>query len=71
VQGHLEEARKLQKQLPRKARELMLGGVACGLYLDALEKRNFRIFSPELHKGGYSPLWHLLCVKYHSVRHTY
>lgn len=67
----MEEARKLQRQLPREARELMLGSVACGLYLDALEKNNFQVFSPELQKGGYTPLWHLLCLKYHSITSTY
>ena len=46
----------------------MLGAVACGLYLDALEKNNFQVFTSEIQKGGYSPLWHLLKTKYHSIR---
>lgn len=71
VQGHLEEAKRLLPKLPSEAREVMLGGVACSLYLDALEKADFQVFSPALAQGGYSPLWHLLTTKYHALRRTF
>lgn len=71
MQGHLDEARKLCKLLPDEARPLMLGAIAPGLYLDALEKYNFQVFSPQLQNGGYSPLRHLLSVKYHLLCRTY
>lgn len=70
-QGHLDEARKLQKKLPAEVRQLMLGAVGCELYLNALEKQNFQILSPQLQNGGYSALWHLLRVKYCLLRQTF
>ena len=71
LQGHLDEARKLRNKIPKEACQLMLGAVSCGLYLQALEKRNFQIFTPQLQSGGYSPLWHLLSVKYNLLRQSY
>lgn len=71
MQGHLDEARRLQPKLPPTAKAVMLGAVACGLYLDALEKQGFHIFSPALQQGGYGSLRHLLSTKYHSIRGTF
>lgn len=72
LQGHLDEARSMSAQLPQAARPLMLPAIAAGLYLDALEMRNFDVFATELQaSGGFSPLWHNLVTKYKLLRHSF
>lgn len=71
LQGHLDEARRLKGKLKADTCQLMLGAVGCGLYLQALEKHNFQIMSPALQHGAYSPLWHLLNVKYCLLRGSF
>lgn len=45
---------------------------ACHVWwLQALERANFDPFDPSLSKGGISPLWHVLQVKWHLVANTY
>ena len=50
--------------VPGKARSLMLSSVACSLYLDALQKQDFNVYSPSLHSGGYTKFSHQLQVKW-------
>ena len=71
VQGHLDEARAMSSNVPSIARPLLLPSVACGLYLQALERHDFDLFSPALQKGGFSPLWYQLQIKYSLVRQTF
>ena len=68
MQGHLEEARKLEPQLQKQAKPLLLPAVATDLYLSALEKQNFNVFAPQLQSGGFSPLWYQLQLKYNMFR---
>jgi len=71
LQGHLDEARELQPKVPAAARPLLLPAVATGLYLDALQRVDFDPFAPALRRGGFSPLWHQLVVKWRLLRGTY
>jgi NADH dehydrogenase [ubiquinone] 1 alpha subcomplex assembly factor 6 len=71
LQGHLDEARELQPKVPAAARPLLLPAVAAGLYLDALQRADFDPFAPALRRGGFSPLWHQLVVKWRLLRGTY
>ena len=64
TQGHLDDARAATGLLPATARPLLLPAVGTSLYLDALEAAEFDPYSLKLAKGGYSPLWHQLVVKY-------
>ena len=59
------------QDVPQPARPLLLPSVGTGLYLDALERADFDVFTPYLAKGGFSPLWHQLAVKWRLLRHTY
>jgi NADH dehydrogenase [ubiquinone] 1 alpha subcomplex assembly factor 6 len=71
AQGHLQAARNLHgraEAVPVDARRLFLSAVACELYLEALEKCNFNITDPRLARGGYTPLWYLLKLKYRQAR---
>ncbi len=53
--------------IPRDARSLMLSSVTCSLYLDALQKQDFNVYSASLHSGGYTKFSHQLQVKW---KHT-
>ena len=68
MQGHLDDARELSSALPATAPPLLLSSVGAGLYLSALEAADFDALSPKLVKGGFSPLWHQLVVKYKLLR---
>ena len=70
-QGHLDEARELRPKVPAEARPLLLPAVACGQYLDALQRAGFDPFAPALQRGGFSPLWHQLAVKWRLLRGEY
>lgn len=66
AKGHLEthaDYHGKPEAVPREARRLFLPAVACGLYLDALERCNFNLLDPRLARGGYSPLWYVLQLK--------
>ncbi|KAG1668088.1 hypothetical protein FOA52_010498 [Chlamydomonas sp. UWO 241] len=69
--ANLEEARALCSRVPAAARPLFLPSLAVDAYLKALEKANFDPFDPSLSKGGVSPLWHVLQVKWHLMAETY
>ena len=67
MQGHLDEARALSRQLPAEAKPLMLPAVAADLYLKALEKQDFNVFATQLQNGGFTPLWYQILVKYNLM----
>lgn len=71
MQGHLEESRALSGQLSAEAKPLMLPAVAVHLYLAALEKHDFNVFAPQLQKGGFTPLWYQILVKYNLTLGKY
>jgi hypothetical protein len=71
LQGHLDEARAMLDSVPAAARPLLLSSVACGLYLQALERHDFDLFSPALQKGGFTPLWYQLQIKWQLMRGRY
>lgn len=68
LQGHLDDARDMAGKLPLTARPLLLPAVGTGLYLDALERADFDVFAPHLARGGFSPVWHQLAVKWKLLR---
>lgn len=68
--GHLNEARRLLKQLPAAAAPVMQQGTLAGLYLAALEKAGFNVFDPRLAEGGVSPLRRVLTLKWNTWRGT-
>ena len=68
--GHLQEARKLLKQLPPVAAAVMQQGTLAGLYLAALEKAGFNVFDPKLGEGGVSPLRRVVALKWNMWRGT-
>ena len=71
MQGHLDEARALSRQLPAEAKPLMLPAVAADLYLKALEKQDFNVFATQLQNGGFTPLWYQILVKYNLMLEKY
>jgi NADH dehydrogenase [ubiquinone] 1 alpha subcomplex assembly factor 6 len=69
--GHLQEARKLVRQLPRAAPPVLQQGTLAGLYLRALQKAGFNVFDPALGAGGgASPLRRVLALKWNMLRGT-
>lgn len=68
--GHLQEARKLLKQLPPVASQVMQQGTLAGLYLTALEKAGFNVFDQGLRDGGVSPLRRAVTLKWNMFRGT-
>ncbi len=52
-------------------RGVMLSSVGCDLYLGALERNDFDLFSPALRSGGFTPLRYQLQVKWNLFRNTY
>lgn len=68
--GHLQEARKLVKQLPPAAAPVMQQGTLAGLYLTALEKAGFNVFDQGLSQGGVSPLRRVIALKWNLWRGT-
>ena len=71
LQGHLDESRSFTGKLPKQAKPLMLPAIACGLFLDTLQKANFDVFSQAMLKPAFSPLWHQLQVKRHYLLGSY
>ena len=71
MQGHLEEARKLQPKLSKSASLMLLPGVAAGLYLKALEQARFDPYSRALAGGGFSRLRYQLQLKWCLLRQTF
>ena len=71
LQGHLQEARKLQPKLSQPARLMMLPGVAAGMYLAALEKARFDPYARALAGGGFSSLRYQVQLKCSLLRHQY
>lgn len=71
AKAHLDEASALKPSVPEAARPLLLPSVACLSYLQALEKCEFDPYHPSLAKGGVSPLWHVLQIKWHLLYKSY
>ncbi|KAK9803446.1 hypothetical protein WJX73_001804 [Symbiochloris irregularis] len=71
AKAHLEQAQDLRSKLPAEAVAMMMPAVTADLYLRALEKHQFNIFTPALANGGFSPLWYQLRLKYCMLRKTY
>lgn len=69
ARAHLQEARSLTPRIPRAATKVLLSATGAGIYLDALEKKNFDLFDPRLvETGGASPLWYTLSLKFKLIR---
>lgn len=64
-------ARQANSSVNQEANSLMLPAVAAGLYLNALAKHDFDLFSPALSGAGYSTLRHQISVKWHLFRNTF
>ena len=72
AKSHLDEARALSKDVAPPACRLLLPAVACGNYLEALEKADFNPYDPKLLRAiTGTPLWHVLQVKWHLWMGTY
>ncbi len=71
LQGHLDDAREMIGSVAADGRRVMLPSVAAGLYLAALERHDFDLFSAALQPGGFSPLRYQLQIKWHLFRNTY
>lgn len=69
VQAHLDEARGMQKKIPKEGLPMMLAGLGTSLYLDALEKADFNVMA--MQGGGYSILWFMLLLQYHLRRGSF
>lgn len=55
-------------KLPREAKQAMLSRVSCQLFLQALERSDFQLFSPSMRGSGFSPLWYTLQVQWARAR---
>jgi hypothetical protein len=64
AKGHLNEARSLQGKVPPEGRQLLLSSVSCENFLKSLEAVNFDPYNPKLLKGGVSPLWYVMQIKW-------
>lgn len=71
AKAHLDAARKHGNDVPAPARALFMPSLATELYLDALQKSSFDIFSTSLRHGGYSPISYLLRMRYRIWRETF
>lgn len=59
---HSIELHGRAENIPKEAKRVMLSNVSCQLFLDALQRSDFQLFSPSMKGGGFSPLWHTLQV---------
>ena len=69
--GHLQACQELHgrpEAVPREARQLFMSSVACKLFLEALQKCNFNLTDKRMQGGGFTPLWHILSLKYVQAR---
>lgn len=60
---HLKQSKELHgyaHKVPAEARRLFLSGTSCRLFLEALERHQFQLFSSGMAKGGYTPLWYAM-----------
>jgi NADH dehydrogenase [ubiquinone] 1 alpha subcomplex assembly factor 6 len=65
--GHLQACFDLHgrpEAVPVEARRLFMSSVACKLFLQALERCHFNLADPRMARGGFSPLWHIMNLKY-------
>jgi NADH dehydrogenase [ubiquinone] 1 alpha subcomplex assembly factor 6 len=68
---HLKHSIELHgraEKLPQEAKQLMLARVSCQLFLQALERNDFSLFSNGMRGGGFSPLWYALQVQWARAR---
>ena len=70
-QAHLDDAREMIGSVATNGRRVLLPSVAASLYLAALERHDFDLFSGALQRGGFSPLRYQLQIKWHLFRNTY
>eukprot|EP00892_Ulva_mutabilis_P010504 jgi/Ulvmu1/7826/UM004_0055.1 len=55
-------------KVPKEARRLFLSGTSCRLFLQALERHQFQLFSPGMARGGYTPLWYAMQLHWDQTR---
>lgn len=55
-------------KVPKDARRLFLSATACRLFLEALERHQFQLFSPGMARGGYTPLWYAVQLHWDKTR---
>lgn len=67
AKAHLDAARTHEVIEPQ-AVPLFNQALSVELYLDALEKANFDIFSRSMHRGGYLPVAYLIKLKWRMIR---
>ena len=61
--SELKQSQELHGQahkIPKEAKRLFLSATSCRLFLDALERHHFQLFSPGMARGGYTPLWYAM-----------
>lgn len=70
---HLDEARRLRRDLVPAARPLFLPAVAAGMYLDALQAANFSLFDQRMLRleAALPPLPYQLRLKWAALRGQY
>eukprot|EP00898_Chlorokybus_atmophyticus_P007145 jgi/Chlat1/7431/Chrsp6S07451 len=73
AKAHLDKARAMASTVPKEALPVLLPAVPCGLYLQALEKHGFNVFTKALSGAslGVSPMWLQLQLQWHAFRRTY
>lgn len=68
---HLKHSIELHgraEKLSREAKQAMLSRVSCQLFLQALQRSDFHLFSQRMRGGGFSPLWYALQVRWARAR---
>ncbi|GAX75435.1 hypothetical protein CEUSTIGMA_g2879.t1 [Chlamydomonas eustigma] len=71
AKAHLDEARSLQSKVPPLGRHLLLPSVSCENFLKSLEAVNFDPYDTKLLKGGVSPFWYVMQIKWHLWSRTF
>ena len=66
AQSHLEASRSS----PTESASIFIQGLNTELYLGALQKAEYDIFSAKMHKGGYLPIEYLMKLKWRFWRNT-
>jgi NADH dehydrogenase [ubiquinone] 1 alpha subcomplex assembly factor 6 len=74
AKNYIDEARKLNNQLPKEGKSLLLPAVLADRFLDQLEAANFNIFAPSLHSShtvGLEPLRVRFQLWRHATANTF
>lgn len=58
----------MPEKVPREAKLIFQSATSCRLFLEALERNHFQLFSHGMAGGGYTPLWYAMQLHWDKTR---